>query len=308
MLALLASSWATADPDFSGFWQTHCGLAFGLSIERLEDAGSESYAVNFCGPGSCSQTGQYRPVSPIVGDSAYRVVNPHHLVLTGSGRDQRYFRCDRNPRPALTYQTEQAPLPSAADLCEAPTLQAISGDHLTTIPALSAPLVYWTSGKTRLWFSASDLIDLLEQASWPTAWRAPETMRGLIEHALAEDGDLRAALNALVGEDEMTRLNDDLDFELPLTYQTEALARTLAGYLISRGVFSLSAKGSAMKFWKLRFSGEPEDGMEPGTLLFSDGSSVFWRDCWWEPGADVSDDGLGFQEDAPASSSASGRG
>lgn len=76
----------------SGFWKDgHCEDDFGLLIAP---AGDHLYSVSFCGPGGCFEPGTYRPNTPIVGDSDYRVIGENEIEVGSIDGDyQRYIRC-----------------------------------------------------------------------------------------------------------------------------------------------------------------------------------------------------------------------
>ena len=88
----LPSPPATASHPYAGFWKDgHCDDEFGLSIAP---AGQGMYSVSFCGPGGCFEPGTYRPNTPIVGDSAYQVIDSNTLGIgVSDGKFQRYSRC-----------------------------------------------------------------------------------------------------------------------------------------------------------------------------------------------------------------------
>lgn len=283
-LALLAASMSSAAPDFSGFWQTHCGLAFGISIERL-DQGAD-YSINFCGPGGCSETGQYRPVSTIVDDPAYRVVNANHLMISNLGGGQRYFRCNLETRPVLAYPSERLPDFPPLSRCRREPVTLISADRLQTIPQLDQPLVHWVGRNAGVSLSASDLVDLIEHPprEWPPPWQAPSALLTAIEQAARTDGNLRAAIETSIEADELTRLDEYAELELPLRDQAMALAQTLIVTLLARGAFSIDQHLESGQFWKVNYRAETEDGWDLTGTWFRNDTGTFWEDCVMEPG------------------------
>ena len=59
----------------AGFWKASCDDPeedFGLAIGPM---GSDTYYVSFCGPGGCFAKGDYRPITKLVGDPKYRVLD-----------------------------------------------------------------------------------------------------------------------------------------------------------------------------------------------------------------------------------------
>lgn len=74
-----------------GVWKRDCGDEYGIVIEPAQKRGL--YAVTLCGPAGCFRPGQFRPDTPIVGDSAYRVPGPDRLVVGGSDGYTEYRRC-----------------------------------------------------------------------------------------------------------------------------------------------------------------------------------------------------------------------
>lgn len=93
---LLPAPVASASHPLAGFWKDgHCDDEFGLAIAP---AGPNLYSVSFCGPGGCFEPGTYRPNTPIVGDSEYRVMDDNTIsVSTKDGEFQRYSRCAALP-------------------------------------------------------------------------------------------------------------------------------------------------------------------------------------------------------------------
>jgi hypothetical protein len=92
-LALAAQQLARhADYPLGGIWKKACSDEYGMVIEPSSAAGV--YSVTFCGPAGCFRRGAYRPDSPIVGDSAYRVLGPDKLAVSGRDGFTPYLRCE----------------------------------------------------------------------------------------------------------------------------------------------------------------------------------------------------------------------
>lgn len=73
-----------------GFWKKNPRHDHGLAIGRAKDG---LYFVSFCGPGGCFKKGEYRPNTPIEGDSAYRVLDDDTIEIRGKKDFERYVRC-----------------------------------------------------------------------------------------------------------------------------------------------------------------------------------------------------------------------
>src|SRR5262249_23368560 len=81
----------SASHPYAGFWkQPGCADNFGLAIAP---AGPGIYSVSFCGPGGCFKPGTYRPNTPIVGDSDYRVIDQDTIEVSSLDGFSRYVRC-----------------------------------------------------------------------------------------------------------------------------------------------------------------------------------------------------------------------
>lgn len=82
----------TAAHPYVGFWKVKCSDDFGLAIAA---AGPNLYSVSFCGPGGCFKPGTYRPDTPLVGDTNYKIVSTTRMqVGGGSGKNfTDYSRC-----------------------------------------------------------------------------------------------------------------------------------------------------------------------------------------------------------------------
>jgi len=93
--------------DFSGFWKSSCGDAFGVQIKS---AGGDFYSVSFCGPGGCFAPGTWTPNTSIVGDPKYKVESPTQLSIQKSDATgyNTYKKCSDDP-------TAVAPTPGAPE-------------------------------------------------------------------------------------------------------------------------------------------------------------------------------------------------
>ncbi len=75
---------------YIGFWKENCGDNFGFAIDRTADG---KYSISFCGPGSCSEPGTYRPNTSLINDPEYRLIDGNTIdILTKKGF-KRQYRC-----------------------------------------------------------------------------------------------------------------------------------------------------------------------------------------------------------------------
>jgi hypothetical protein len=74
---------------YGGFWKVKAQDEFGLAIGP---AGKDSYYVSFCGPGGCFAKGEYRPLTPLIGDPAYRIVDGNQIEVQGKDGFTAYHR------------------------------------------------------------------------------------------------------------------------------------------------------------------------------------------------------------------------
>jgi len=91
-----------ADPtkNFTGFWKTDCGNAFGLQIMAHDSTGK--YSVVFCGPGGCTDSASRQTF--VTKDPHYQVISEDELKV-GSGEGwETYHRCTRDTHPVLKYK------------------------------------------------------------------------------------------------------------------------------------------------------------------------------------------------------------
>lgn len=92
-------------PDLSGVWKADCDHNFGVQIDKVPN--SEVYSLNFCGPGGCSNDGQWRPNSPILGDSAYEY-EAGILTMNGDSASTRYSRCEQSHVETITNRSSRS--------------------------------------------------------------------------------------------------------------------------------------------------------------------------------------------------------
>jgi hypothetical protein len=74
---------------YGGFWKINPQDQWGLAVGPYDNT---SYYVSFCGPGGCFPKGKYRPVTPLVGDPQYRVLDVNHLDVNGKKGFTTYQR------------------------------------------------------------------------------------------------------------------------------------------------------------------------------------------------------------------------
>ncbi len=74
---------------FAGFWKTDLSDSFGLAIGPY---GEGKYYVSFCGPGGCFSKGDYRPITPLKGDPAYRIIDKNTIEVRGLDGSTKYYR------------------------------------------------------------------------------------------------------------------------------------------------------------------------------------------------------------------------
>jgi len=91
--------------SLTGFWKTDCENNFGIRIEALQER--DLYSINFCGPGGCSEDGQWRPLSPIRGDSAYELNNAA-LTIHGDAGSTVYMRCHQQLEKTITNRSRHS--------------------------------------------------------------------------------------------------------------------------------------------------------------------------------------------------------
>ena len=66
---------------YGGFWKIRPQDEFGLAIGPT---GADSYYVSFCGPGGCFPKGECRPITKLVGDPGYRIVDSNTIEVNGT--------------------------------------------------------------------------------------------------------------------------------------------------------------------------------------------------------------------------------
>ena len=91
---------------FTGFWKADCNQRFGMEIKPYRD---NLYSASFCGPGGCSEPGEWRQNTPIVNDPEYVIVSSKEIQLRrGDGNFQVYYKCSTDPDPKRAIGTAQA--------------------------------------------------------------------------------------------------------------------------------------------------------------------------------------------------------
>jgi hypothetical protein len=75
---------------YGGFWKKDAQDAFGLAIGP---ASADSYYVSFCGPGGCFAKGEYRPITKLVGDPAYRILDSNTIEVKSKEGFTAFHRC-----------------------------------------------------------------------------------------------------------------------------------------------------------------------------------------------------------------------
>lgn len=85
----------SATHPYGGFWKVGAQDEFGLAIGP---SSIDSYYVSFCGPGGCFAKGEYRPITKLVGDPAYHIVDSNTIEVNGKNGFTAYHRsAGRNP-------------------------------------------------------------------------------------------------------------------------------------------------------------------------------------------------------------------
>lgn len=74
---------------YGGFWKEHPHDEFGLAIGP---AGADSYYVSFCGPGGCFGKGEYREITRLVGDPAYRILDSNNIKVNSKDGFSAFHR------------------------------------------------------------------------------------------------------------------------------------------------------------------------------------------------------------------------
>ncbi len=74
---------------YGGFWKAKPQDEFGLAIGPAEGG---LYYVSFCGPGGCFSKGQHRPLTSLLGDPAYRLVDLNQIDVRGRTGFAAYHR------------------------------------------------------------------------------------------------------------------------------------------------------------------------------------------------------------------------
>jgi hypothetical protein len=74
---------------YGGFWKTHAQDEFGLAIGPAD---ADSYYVSFCGPRGCFAKGTYRPITSLVDDPQYHIIDINHIEVNGKKGFATYQR------------------------------------------------------------------------------------------------------------------------------------------------------------------------------------------------------------------------
>ncbi len=84
---------------YAGFWKSDLSDAFGLAIGPY---GEGKYYVSFCGPGGCFAKGEYRPITSLTNDAAYRVIDANTIEVKGRDGFSKYYRS--NGRKVIEFK------------------------------------------------------------------------------------------------------------------------------------------------------------------------------------------------------------
>jgi hypothetical protein len=76
---------------YAGFWKIKPQQQFGLGIGP---AGKDLYYVSFCGPGGCFAKGEYRPLTSLVADSSYHIVDTNQIEVNAKDGFTAFHRSD----------------------------------------------------------------------------------------------------------------------------------------------------------------------------------------------------------------------
>jgi hypothetical protein len=93
LFGLTRVSWGA---DYSGFWKGDCTNNFGIQIKPT---GNELYSVSFCGPGGCSEPGEWTPNTRIEGDPKYKIISPGEVGIKRNDNSDFfiYRKCTNDP-------------------------------------------------------------------------------------------------------------------------------------------------------------------------------------------------------------------
>lgn len=186
-------------PILTGSWKRDCQDSFGL---RISQAGPALYSISFCGPGGCSESGTYRPDSPIYGDDRYRVIDAHTIEVSGRDGWSRYQLCEAvgvpeaaSPATRLKVEDSLARVVLGSNVAQlfdvyrglyahGMTLgevlyEACNQQTLTVFSFVEEP---WSRGRvTRIWVRRAEDPSVCrdEEGSLPNTSAPPNTSRGL---------------------------------------------------------------------------------------------------------------------------------
>ena len=77
---------------YGGFWKIRPQDEFGLAIGP---AGADAYYLSFCGPGGCFAKNECRPITKLVGDPGYRIVESNTIEVNGTDGFTAFHRSAR---------------------------------------------------------------------------------------------------------------------------------------------------------------------------------------------------------------------
>lgn len=87
-----ASAVSSPEHPLAGIWKEEgCEEPWGWAIGP---ASSATYYVAFCGPGGCSEQGEYRPNTTLTADPLYQVIDSNTLMLKENSAWLTLVRCD----------------------------------------------------------------------------------------------------------------------------------------------------------------------------------------------------------------------
>jgi hypothetical protein len=104
-LALVGSVHAAEKVDYTGFWKVNCSNTHGVQIKPAQ---GQLYSVSFCGPGGCTEPGQWAPNTTLEGDPKYQVVSATRLRMNKDDNDI-YVRCTNDPTWVVQKSSEKEP-------------------------------------------------------------------------------------------------------------------------------------------------------------------------------------------------------
>ncbi len=96
LLGLLGLTCESRGTEYTGFWKHDCADNFGIQIKP---SGDRLYSVSFCGPGGCSEPGEWTPNTRLEGDSQYKIISADELGIRRKDKDDYfiYKKCTNDP-------------------------------------------------------------------------------------------------------------------------------------------------------------------------------------------------------------------